>query len=161
MADYDTLSVTPDLHVMWGMCSLYVQKLIPAQQRLKHNGAVLDLWLGGCGYPYEHNFWTCRLQATIRQPSTTNIYKALGMQFTVGTFPFLVLTFVGYWAYGSAVQPYLLLSLHGPKSLITIANSATFLQALVCLHVSFPIFHQAPKMFCMLWNVLSTGHFAH
>ncbi|KAH9541725.1 hypothetical protein CY35_14G080600 [Sphagnum magellanicum] len=75
------------------------------------------------------------MQATIRQPSTTNIYKALGMQFTVGTFPFLVLTFVGYWAYGSKVQPYLLLSLHGPKSLITIANSATFLQALVCLHI--------------------------
>jgi hypothetical protein len=76
------------------------------------------------------------LQATIRQPTTTNIYKALGMQFTVGTFPFLVLTFVGYWAYGNTANPYLLLSLSGPKSLVTIANAAAFLQAIVSLHVS-------------------------
>jgi hypothetical protein len=75
------------------------------------------------------------LQATIRQPTTTNIYKALGMQFTVGTFPFLVLTFVGYWAYGNTANPYLLLSLGGPKSLVTIANAAAFLQAIVSLHI--------------------------
>jgi len=75
------------------------------------------------------------MQSTIRQPTTTNIYKALGMQFTVGTFPFLVLTFVGYWAYGNAANPYLLLSLGGPKSLVTIANAAAFLQAIVSLHI--------------------------
>jgi hypothetical protein len=57
------------------------------------------------------------------------------MQFTVGTFPFLVLTFVGYWAYGNAANPYLLLSLGGPKSLVTIANAAAFLQAIVSLHI--------------------------
>jgi hypothetical protein len=75
------------------------------------------------------------MQATIRQPTRTNIYKALGMQFTVGTFPFLVLTFVGYWAYGNTANPYLLLSLSGPKSLVTIANAAAFLQAIVSLHI--------------------------
>jgi hypothetical protein len=75
------------------------------------------------------------MQATIRQPTTTNIYKALGMQFTVGTFPFLVLTFVGYWAYGNTANPYLLLSLGGPKSLVTVANAAAFLQAIVSLHI--------------------------
>ncbi len=86
------------------------------------------------------------LQATIRQPTTTNIYKALGMQFTVGTFPFLVLTFVGYWAYGNTANPYLLLSLGGPKSLVTIANAAAFLQAIVSLHVSSHP-SQRPKLF--------------
>jgi hypothetical protein len=75
-------------------------------------------------------------QATIRQPTTTNIYKALGMQFTLGTFPFLLLSFVGYWAYGNAANIYLLSSLGGPKSLVTIANAAAFLQAIVSLHVS-------------------------
>jgi hypothetical protein len=78
-------------------------------------------------------------QATIRQPTTTNIYKALGMQFTLGTFPFLLLTFVGYWAYGNGASVYLLSSLGGPKSLVTIANAAAFLQAIVSLHVSFTI----------------------
>ncbi len=45
--------------------------------------------------------------AMFGQPTTTNIYRALGMQFTVGTFPFLVLLFVGYWAYGNVANPLL------------------------------------------------------
>ncbi len=73
--------------------------------------------------------------ATFWQPTTTNIYRALGMQFTVGTFPFLVLLFVGYWAYGNVANP-LLLSFDGPKSLVTIANAAAFLQAIVSLHAN-------------------------
>jgi hypothetical protein len=98
------------------------------------------------------------LQATIRQPTTTNIYKALGMQFTVGTFPFLVLTFVGYWAYGNTANPYLLLSLGGPKSLVTIANAAAFLQAIVSLHVSSRP-SQRPKLFVFAYidGILSTS----
>jgi nitrate reductase NapE component len=77
------------------------------------------------------------LQATVKQPSTRNIRKALGLQFTVGTFPILVLTFVGYWAYGNAVSPYMLNSVSGPKSAVTVANAAAFLQAIISLHVSY------------------------
>ena len=76
------------------------------------------------------------MQATIRRPATTNIYKALWLQFTIGTIPFVVLTFVGYWAYGNAVYPYILINLSGPKPLIIATNITAFLQALVALHVS-------------------------
>lgn len=76
------------------------------------------------------------MQATIRRPATTNIYKALWLQFTIGTIPFFVLTFVGYWAYGNVVYPYILINLSGPKPLIIATNIAAFLQALVALHVS-------------------------
>ena len=76
------------------------------------------------------------MQATIRRPATANIYKALWLQFTIGTIPFVVLTFVGYWAYGNAVYPYILINLSGPKPLIIATNIAAFLQALVALHVS-------------------------
>lgn len=75
------------------------------------------------------------MQATVKQPSTRNIRKALGLQFTVGTFPILVLTFVGYWAYGNAVSPYMLNSVSGPKSAVTVANAAAFLQAIISLHI--------------------------
>jgi hypothetical protein len=80
------------------------------------------------------------------------------MQFTVGTFPFLVLTFVGYWAYGNTANPYLLLSLGGPKSLVTIANAAAFLQAIVSLHVSSRP-SQRPKLFVFAYidGILSTS----
>ncbi|KAG0566231.1 hypothetical protein KC19_7G047800 [Ceratodon purpureus] len=75
------------------------------------------------------------MQATVKQPTTRNIRKALGLQFTVGTFPILLLTFVGYWAYGNAVSPYMLNSVSGPKSAVTVANVAAFLQAIISLHI--------------------------
>jgi len=82
------------------------------------------------------------MQATVKEPSTRNMKKALGLQFTVGTFPILVLTFVGYWAYGKNVSPYLLNSaVSGPKSALTVANVAAFLQAIVSIHIyASPIF---------------------
>lgn len=76
------------------------------------------------------------LQATIRSPSTTNIYKALALQFTIGSIPFFVITLVGYWAYGNAVYPYLLINLSGPKWAITFANVAALLQAIIVFFVS-------------------------
>ena len=80
------------------------------------------------------SFW---VQATLKPPTTRNIRKALGLQFTVGTFPILLLTFVGYWAYGNAVSPYMLNSASGPKAAVIVANIAAFLQAIVSLYVSF------------------------
>lgn len=75
-------------------------------------------------------------QATVRQPAKRNMYKALGLQFTVGTVPIVLLSFVGYWAYGNMATPYILNSLSGPKSAVTVANAAAFLQAIISLHVS-------------------------
>lgn len=77
----------------------------------------------------------CAPQATVREPSIKNMKKALGLQLSAGTLPVLVLTFVGYWAYGNDVAPYMLNSVSGPKSAVTVANAAAFLQTIVSLHV--------------------------
>ncbi|KAG0607311.1 hypothetical protein M758_8G018700 [Ceratodon purpureus] len=73
------------------------------------------------------------MQATVKEPSIRNTKKALILQFTVGTFPIVLLTFVGYWAYGNDVSPYMLNSASGPKSALTVANAAAFLQTVVAL----------------------------
>ncbi|XP_073386039.1 proline transporter 3-like [Physcomitrium patens] len=75
------------------------------------------------------------MQATVKEPSVRNMKKALDLQFTVGTLPILMLTFVGYWAYGNDVVPYMLNSVSGPKSAVTVANAAAFLQTVVSLHI--------------------------
>lgn len=76
------------------------------------------------------------MQATVKEPSIRNMKKGLGLQFTVGTFPILMLTFVGYWAYGNTVAPYMLNSaVSGPKSALTVANAAAFLQTIVATHI--------------------------
>ena len=75
-------------------------------------------------------------QATIKSPTSKNINKALWLQFTVGSVPFILLTIVGYWAYGNMAFPYLLINLSGPKWAITLANVTALLQALVVFHVS-------------------------
>ncbi|KAG0606815.1 hypothetical protein M758_9G170100 [Ceratodon purpureus] len=75
------------------------------------------------------------MQATIKSPTSKNINKALWLQFTVGSVPFILLTIVGYWAYGNMAFPYLLINLSGPKWAITLANVTALLQALVVFHI--------------------------
>ncbi|CAM6069756.1 unnamed protein product [Sphagnum tenellum] len=74
------------------------------------------------------------LQAIVRPPIVQNIYKALGFQYIIDAIPVIVLTFVGYWAYGNNVNEYLLYSTSGPTWLVTVANVVAFLQILVTIH---------------------------
>jgi hypothetical protein len=60
-----------------------------------------------------------------------NIYKALGFQYIIAAILVIVLTFVGYWAYGNGVSEYLLYSTFGPTWLVIVANVVAFLQILV------------------------------
>lgn len=41
----------------------------------------------------------CELHTLIKQPTVRNMHKALVMQFTLGTFPIILLMMVVYWAY--------------------------------------------------------------
>jgi hypothetical protein len=88
----------------------------------------------------------CVLQASVRPPTVRNIYKALGLQYTVGAIPVIGLTLIVYWAYGNVVSGFALESNSGPKWLVTVAKVAAFFQILVTLHVSIHIFYasQAP-----------------
>lgn len=74
-------------------------------------------------------------QATIRQPVVRNMMKALYLQFSVGVLPLYLITFAGYWAYGSSTETYLLNNVSGPVWVKALANIAAFLQSVVALHV--------------------------
>ncbi|XP_027159823.1 proline transporter 2-like isoform X1 [Coffea eugenioides] len=75
------------------------------------------------------------IQATVRQPVVSNMMKGLYFQFTVGVLPMYAVTFIGYWAYGSDTQTYLLNSVSGPAWVKTLANIAAFLQTVIALHI--------------------------
>ncbi|XP_058748160.1 proline transporter 1-like isoform X1 [Vicia villosa] len=75
------------------------------------------------------------IQATIRQPVVKNMMKALYFQFTVGVLPLYLVTFAGYWAYGSSTETYLLNNVNGPIWVKALANIAAFLQSVIALHI--------------------------
>ncbi|RDX64629.1 Proline transporter 1, partial [Mucuna pruriens] len=77
------------------------------------------------------------IQATIRQPVVKNMMKALYFQFTVGVLPLYLVTFAGYWAYGSSTATYLMSDVNGPVWAKAMANIAAFLQSVIALHVIF------------------------
>jgi len=65
-----------------------------------------------------------------------NMHKALVMQFTLGTFPIILVMMTAYWAYGNAVNLYLLNSTSGSRPWVALANVMAFLQMIVSIHVS-------------------------
>ncbi|XP_047172347.1 proline transporter 2-like [Vigna umbellata] len=75
------------------------------------------------------------IQATIRQPVVKNMMNALYFQFTVGVLPLYLVTFTGYWAYGSSTSVYLLNSVNGPVWVKALANITAFLQSVIALHI--------------------------
>lgn len=46
-----------------------------------------------------------------------------------------MVTFAGYWAYGSSTATYLLNSVNGPVWVKALANITAFLQSVIALHV--------------------------
>ncbi|CAI8597299.1 unnamed protein product [Vicia faba] len=75
------------------------------------------------------------IQATIKQPVIKNMMKSLYFQFTVGVIPLYLITFSGYWAYGSSTETYLLNSTKGPVWVKAVANISAFLQSVIALHI--------------------------
>ncbi|PNX75730.1 proline transporter 1-like protein [Trifolium pratense] len=75
------------------------------------------------------------IQATIQQPVVKNMMKALYFQFTVGVLPLYLVTFAGYWAYGSSTQTFLLNNVNGPIWVKAVANITAFLQSVIALHI--------------------------
>ncbi|XP_040998960.1 proline transporter 1 isoform X1 [Juglans microcarpa x Juglans regia] len=75
------------------------------------------------------------IQATVRKPVVDNMLKALYFQFTVGVLPMYLVTFVGYWAYGSSTSSYLLNNVTGPVWVKAMANISAFLQTVIALHI--------------------------
>jgi hypothetical protein len=61
--------------------------------------------------------------------------KSLYFQFSVGVVPLYMVTFAGYWAYGSSTDAYLLNNVNGPVWVKALANITAFLQSVIALHV--------------------------
>ena len=77
------------------------------------------------------------MQATVRAPAARNmITKTLPMMYLIGTLPFLLLSFIGYWAYGNEVGYNILYSTSGPTWAIALAYVASAAQIIVSFHVS-------------------------
>lgn len=88
------------------------------------------------------------IQATIKRPYVRNMHKALYLEFLIGNVPIYVVTFAGYWAYGSSTSSYLLDSANGPKWVKTLANTSTFLQTVISIHIcASPIYEYLDTKF--------------
>ena len=87
----------------------------------------------------QHFLTCCYVQATVRAPAARNmITKTLPMMYLIGTLPFLLLSFIGYWAYGNEVGYNILYSNSGPTWAIALAYVASAAQIIVSFHVSVP-----------------------
>ncbi|KAF7830995.1 proline transporter 1-like [Senna tora] len=96
------------------------------------------------------------IQATIRQPVVKNMMKALYFQFTVGVVPLYLITFTGYWAYGSSTQAYLMNNVNGPVWLKATANIAAFLQSVIALHIfASPMYEYLDTKYGVTGNALA------
>ncbi|KAK7320632.1 hypothetical protein VNO77_30282 [Canavalia gladiata] len=96
------------------------------------------------------------IQATIRQPVVKNMMKALYFQFTVGVLPLYLVTFAGYWAYGSSTATYLLSDVNGPIWVKAMANIAAFLQSVIALHIfASPMYEYLDTKYGIKGNALA------
>jgi hypothetical protein len=82
--------------------------------------------------------------------------KALYFQFTVGVLPLYLVTFAGYWAYGSSTQTFLLNNVKGPIWVKAVANITAFLQSVIALHVM-----TSKLILCCFQNIWFKYNFCH
>ena len=80
----------------------------------------------------------CLFQATVRAPPERNMTRrTLPFMYGVGIPPFLLISFICYWAYGNEVAPNVLDNLSGPKWAVALAYIAGAAQIIVSFHVRF------------------------
>ena len=77
------------------------------------------------------------MQYTLKEPRKSNMYKGISGAYVVILFTYWTLAGVGYWAFGSAVTPYLLSSFTEPKWAIVLSNAFAILQIAGCYQVYF------------------------
>lgn len=65
------------------------------------------------------------------------MYKGVSAAYVVIIFSYWLLAFLGYWAFGSNVKPYIVSSLTGPKWSVVMANIFAVVQISGCFQVIF------------------------
>lgn len=82
-----------------------------------------DMWVGG-------------MQATLREPVKTNMYKGSSLAYGVIAVSYWTVAFMGYGVFGNVVNPYLVNSFVGPDWLISMTNVFAIIQVLGCYQVT-------------------------
>lgn len=90
--------------------------------------------LGTVAFAY-NNVILPEIQATVRAPAVRNMRKTITLYYIFAMSLWIVLTFVGYWAYGNGVYPNMLSNLSGPKWAVTVAFVAAWLQIIVSVQI--------------------------
>ncbi|XP_028807970.1 GABA transporter 1-like isoform X2 [Neltuma alba] len=75
------------------------------------------------------------IQNTVREPAKKNMYKGISAAYSVIILSYWQLAFFGYWAFGSAVQPYILASLSKPEWTVIMANLFAAIQISGCFQI--------------------------
>lgn len=96
------------------------------------------------------------LQATLREPAKTNMYKGASLAYGVIAVSYWVVAFLGYAVFGNGVNAYLVNSFTGPTWAITLANIFAIIQVLGCFQVSNSQFFHS-QMLCHIWVRVLVG----
>lgn len=75
------------------------------------------------------------IQSTVRNPVKTNMYKGVSSAYTIIAVTYWQLAFLGYWAFGADVEPYIVASLTTPKWTIVMANLFAVIQISGCYQI--------------------------
>lgn len=76
----------------------------------------------------------------MREPAKKNMYKGVSTAYGIIVMTYWQLAFCGYWAFGNAVQPYIVASLTTPEWTTVMANLFAVIQISGCFQVySFPL----------------------
>lgn len=75
------------------------------------------------------------VQATVKEPSQHNMYKGISMAYAIIAITYLAVAITGYWAFGYAVNPFVVYSYPGPQWAITLALVLAVIQILGCYQV--------------------------
>ncbi|PWA62859.1 amino acid transporter, transmembrane domain-containing protein [Artemisia annua] len=75
------------------------------------------------------------IQSTIREPVKKTMYKGIAAAYTIILLSYWQLAFLGYWAFGTGVQPFIVASLSTPKWTIVMANLFAVIQISGCFQI--------------------------
>ncbi|KAI3449725.1 hypothetical protein Pfo_006390 [Paulownia fortunei] len=75
------------------------------------------------------------IQSTVRKPAKMNMYKGVSAAYSIIVSTYWQLAFLGYWAFGSEVEPYIVASLTTPVWTIVMANLFAVIQISGCFQI--------------------------
>lgn len=71
----------------------------------------------------------------MREPAKKNMYKGVSTAYGIIVMTYWQLAFCGYWAFGNAVEPYIVASLTTPEWTTVMANLFAVIQISGCFQV--------------------------